>query len=376
MAELGHKKKAGRVLALLTDAYGGHGGISRFNRDLLIALSVTDECREIVAFPRLVPLPINEEIPSNITFVNNGVTTKKSYLKYLLKWFALDRDFDLVICGHINLLPIAWGVARLLRVPVVLIIHGIDAWQPTKSHLVNALSGRVDRLVAVSQTTVDRFQQWSRIPLNKSFVLPNCVDLSGFTPGSPNKALLQRYRLIGKKIIMTLGRMAGEDRFKGFDEVLEVMPRLLQEFPDLIYMLAGDGPDKERLEKKARDLGITESTVFTGMVTEEEKVDHYRLADAFVMPSRGEGFGIVLLEAMSCGVPVLASKHDGSREALLNGELGTLVDPANMDEVASGIKHVLRLPSSVPDGLNYFSKASFQVRVRTLLRESLGLGAA
>jgi len=373
MAELGHKKKAGRVLALLTDAYGGHGGISRFNRDFLVALSVADACREVVAFPRLVPYSIDEEIPSKIAFVNHGITTKKSYLKHLLKRMFFDRGFDLVVCGHINLLPISWVIARLLQVPLVLIIHGIDAWQPTPSRLVNLLAPRVDRLVAVSQTTVDRFQQWSKIKPGKSFVLPNCVDLGGFTPGPKNEALLQRYGLKSKKIIMTLGRMAGADRYKGFDEVLDAMPQLLQEFPDLVYLLAGDGPDRERLVKKAEDLGIADNTVFTGMVAEEEKVDHYRLADAYVMPSRGEGFGIVLLEAMSCGVPVLASTLDGSREALRNGELGTLVDPTDMDEVISGIKHVLGLSSSIPAGLDYFSNASFQTRVRVLIRESLGL---
>ncbi len=112
------------------------------------------------------------------------------------------------------------------------------------------------------------------------------------------------------------------------------------------------------------------------MVAEEEKVDHYRLADAYVMPSRGEGFGIVLLEAMSCGIPVLASKLDGSREALLDGKMGTLVDPTDMIEVIDGIKHVLSLPQSVPADLDYFSKASFQKRVRSLLRESLELWTA
>lgn len=365
--------KDSRILALLTDAYGGHGGISRFNRDLLIALAAADECNEVVALPRLVSHPIDEVIPDKINFVNNGVTTKPGYLQHLFKWLLSDRRFDLVICGHINMLPIAWFAARFLRVPLVMIIHGIDAWQPHQSRLVNTLSPRVDRLVAVSQTTVDRFHQWSKIADDKTFVLPNCVDLSGFSPGPKSEALLERYGLTGKKIIMTLGRMAGLDRYKGFDEVLEAMPQLLKEIPALVYLLAGDGPDKERLEKKAEALGITESTVFTGMVAEEEKVDHYRLADAYVMPSRGEGFGIVLLEAMSCGVPVMASKLDGSREALLDGKMGTLVDPTDMSEVICGIKHVLSLPPRVPADLDYFSKASFQIRVRTLLRESLGL---
>ena len=76
--------------------------------------------------------------------------------------------------------------------------------------------------------------------------------------------------------------------------------------------------------------GAAEVT-FTSVVPEAEKADHYRLADAFVMPGRGEGFGIVYLEAMACGIPVLGSRLDAGREALRQGELGILVDPDDRD---------------------------------------------
>jgi hypothetical protein len=82
-----------------------------------------------------------------------------------------------------------------------------------------------------------------------------------------------------------------------------------------------------RLEEKANSLGLSDKVVFTGRISESEKVAHYNLADAYVMPSTGEGFGIVLIEAAACGVPVVGSRVDGSREALLDGRLGHLVDP-------------------------------------------------
>ena len=114
--------------------------------------------------------------------------------------------------------------------------------------------------------------------------------------------------------------------------------------PDLVYLIAGDGDDRSRLESKTRALGLDSHVVFAGYITEEEKAAHYRLADAFVMPGHGEGFGIVYLEAMACGITVVASKADASREAVCNGELGIFVDPKNPEELRDGILNLLAQP--------------------------------
>jgi len=139
------------------------------------------------------------------------------------------------------------------------------------------------------------------------------------------------------------------------------------EIPNVAYLIAGEGPDRQRLEEKARSLGLADRVVFTGFVSESEKNDLYSLADAFVMPSRGEGFGIVLLEALACGIPVVASLLDGGRDALLNGELGTLVDPTDLSDVRRGILEALRLPRRVPRRLEHFSVQNYERRVHGLL---------
>ena len=82
--------------------------------------------------------------------------------------------------------------------------------------------------------------------------------------------------------------MAGEERYKGFDEVLEAIPSLLSEYPDLVYIIAGEGSDSDRLEAKVSKLKLNNQVRFTGFVSEERKADHYRLAYAFLMPSQGE----------------------------------------------------------------------------------------
>jgi len=183
--------------------------------------------------------------------------------------------------------------------------------------------------------------------------------------------LLDRLNLHNKKILLTLGRLDSFERKKGFDEVLDAMPELLEENKDICYVIVGDGPDKERLQNKSKSLKIEQQVIFAGMIPEQEKADFYRLADAFVMPSQGEGFGIVLLEAMASGIPSMASKLDGSSEALRQGMLGLLIDPTSKTEVKEGILQTLEKPKQIPAGLDYFSKPSFNLRVHELLAELL-----
>jgi glycosyltransferase involved in cell wall biosynthesis len=173
---------------------------------------------------------------------------------------------------------------------------------------------------------------------------------------------------------MTVGRLAGQERYKGFDEVIEAMPELLRRFPSLKYIIVGDGDDRKRLEGKARSLGLCNQVIFTGRIPENQKALHYNLADAYVMPSCGEGFGIVLIEAAACGVPVIGSRADGSREALLEGRLGALVDPRAPSELISAVSAVLangRLHKR-NEAIAEFDVAHFRARVAQWLEQQAG----
>lgn len=410
--------RALRVLALIPDAFGSHGGISKFNRDLLTALCAHPDCAEVVAIPRLMSEPPGP-LPSKLTWATDGLGGKLRYLSAALKVAKCkpsrqsttlshrrsrcpavfsssspemqppttnsqpsaepSPSFDLVICGHINLLPAAFLARRRLSrvsnpssrgrasVPLALFMHGIEVWDPHRSFLVRSLARRVDAFVSVSAFTWDRFLQWARVSVAKGFRLPNCVDLAGFQPGEKDPALLKKYGLDDKKVLMTLGRLL-PGRPKGIDEVMELLPELSKEVPQVAYLVVGDGPDRGRLAAKAVQLGIGDRVAFSGRVPESEKAAHYRLADAFVMPGYGEGFGIVYLEALACGIPVLASTLDASREALLNGELGLLVDPRNCIELLQGLRDVLQRPRErVPSGLEYFSFSNFVKRCHAIV---------
>ncbi len=360
-----------RILVLVTDAFGGRGGIAKFNRDLIAALGSDEEITEIVAITRFAPDSF-DTLPSKIKYDLSGLGGKPRYVVTVLRRIIHNRNFDLIICGHINLLPI--GIicrAMCRRVPLFLIIHGIEAWWPTPGLFTNLMVRRVDAVISVSETTKQRFRGWTGLEDRKFRILPNCVDLKLFGAGPKNPVYLRRYGLEGKTVIMTFGRLASEERYKGFDEIIEIIPELVGDVPNLAYMIVGDGADRNRLEAKAKTLGVRDRVVFTGYIPEAEKAEHYRLADAYIMPSRGEGFGIVYLEAMACGIPVVASKVDGGREALRDGELGILLESDNPQELRRAIMQALSNGrGEVQAGLSYFSYNSFLDRAKQIISQS------
>ena len=357
-----------RMLALVTDAYGGHGGIAKFNRDLLGAVNGMPTCGGLTVFPRVMPNPPGE-LPKGLSYDLSGLDGKLKYAWALLRHVLANHRYALIICGHINLVPLAWMASKLTRAPWLVVVHGIDAWQPTHSLTTNRLIGAAARVISVSDVTRQRLMAWSGLPFERIRILPNSVDLTAFTCRPKRPDMVKRYGLEGKKVIMTLGRLAGKERYKGFDEMIEALPDILKKEPTSAYLIVGDGDDSARLKAKVLQLGLTDRVIFAGFVPESEKADCYALADAYAMPSHGEGFGIVLLEAMACGVPTVASKLDGGREALLGGQLGELVDPRNREEICAATLTALKRPRGCPAGIEYFSYKNFTRRAQGLIGE-------
>jgi glycosyltransferase involved in cell wall biosynthesis len=126
--------------------------------------------------------------------------------------------------------------------------------------------------------------------------------------------------------------------------VISVLPQLIKKGVSFKYILAGkaDAAEKKRMQTLIEANGLQQYVLMPGFIADEEVTAHYLLADVFVMPSKGEGFGIVYVEAMACGLPVIAGNKDGSTEALQFGELGTLIDPDNEGQLLDAISHVLQ----------------------------------
>ena len=369
-----HKKeRRKRILVLVSDAFGSGGGIAKYNRDLLTAISASPSVSSVIAITRMQPKPA-QDMPLKLHYYTLGISNdphcisgKLNYIREVWRVLKYYKKIDLVICGIIGMVPVAYMVARIKRAPFLFIIHGVDAWKPDHSRLVNRLIHHASYVIAVSEYTKQGFVKWSGFASEGVLVLPNCYDPVRYGCGPKPYYLLRRYNLHGKTVVMTLGRLAANERYKGFDEVLECLPLLSNKVPDITYLIVGDGDDKQRLQEKAKLLGVAERVVFTGYIPEKEKADHYRLADVYVMPGRGEGFGIVYLEAMACGIPTVGSKLDGSRDALLNGQIGLLANPNDLQDVKRAILNALKQERRIPKELDYFDIGNYRRRIWRIL---------
>jgi phosphatidyl-myo-inositol dimannoside synthase len=346
-----------RILHLGTDSFGGYGGIALYNRELVAAMASHPAVEEVVVVPRIIRGAI-EPLPRNVTFIAAAARNRLAYLNALR---GLRRRFDLVICAHVNLLPLA----RLITKHSLLMLYGIEAWKPLRDPLSNRLVRNVDAVVSISEITLRRFLGWSAY-LGPMHLLPNSVHAEWYGIRPRNRELMARYGLEGKRVLMTLGRVVAAERYKGFDEVLDILPFLDD---DISYVIAGGGNDIRRLQRRAAALGVADRVVFTGLLPELEKADLYTLADVYVMPSRGEGFGFVFLEAMACGVPVIASRLDGGREAVRQGAIGRLVDPTSSAEIRCAITDALAASNGkqIPEGLDFFSFQNFERRTHAII---------
>src|SRR6266700_2898119 len=258
----------------------------------------------------------------------------------LLRWAVLERP-DLIIAAHVNFTPIAHWLKRLLKIPFIAIGHGIEVWQIQRGQVRHALR-RADLLLAVSEFTRKRMAIALGISSDAIEVLPNTFDLEQFEPGPKPHFLLKRYGLRpDQPVILTVARLASAEQYRGYDQVLRALPTVKRVFPHVRYILGGRGSDRSRVSKLISELGLTDSVILAGYIPDYELRSFYNLCDVFAMPSKGEGFGIVFLEALACGTPVIAGNTDGSVDAVLNGRLGVLVNPENVDEIANALVQVL-----------------------------------
>jgi len=229
---------------------------------------------------------------------------------------------------------------RPLRAPYLVPMYGIEVWRPLEWDRRRALA-RATVSFAISAHTLERAR-------------PFCPDLSGTAvvplaledrpaEGAVDASLISR---AGRGFLLMAGRMAASERYKGHDQLLEAMPRVRDLCPNVRLVVAGEGDDRRRLEEKAAYLGVESAVVFAGFTSEATLAELYRRCAAFVMPSRGEGFGLVYLEAMRAARPVLAARSSAAEEIVADGETGLLVDPDDRENLARALARLLRDPGA------------------------------
>jgi phosphatidylinositol alpha-1,6-mannosyltransferase len=353
------------VLALVTDAFGGYGGIAQYNRDLLQALADSAIVERVVALPRIAkggadgpPSKVVQSAPrfGRLSYSLNALATARR-----------DGPFDVVFCGHLYHAPLAAALCRIIGARMWLQTHGIDAWE-RPSPLVRASADRAELVTAVSRCTRRRVLEWTTVRPERVRVLPNTVR-STFSPGLRSEATLAKFGLSGAKILLTVSRVDKVDAYKGHDRVIKAMAKVRRAEPDALYVVVGDGDGRADLQALTERSGLTDAVRFLGRLSDEDVLALYRSADAFIMPSMKEGFGIVFVEAGACGLPVIAGNRDGSVDALADGQFGRLVDPLSQDEIVGALIDILRRrPPAAVEAVQRFSYPQFAKHVDALVR--------
>ena len=328
----------------------GAGGIEIFNRHFLKSATEWAIDKQFTVFllnDRFVPR--SSEYPANIRFICCGSRLRiwsKVKLSILfvfallrVRWSPSRKAF--VFCGHINLAPLCLGTKMIFNIKYAIFTYGIEVWSIENWIKLESLR-RASRIISISHFTATKIKnQLEGIRPEKIVLLPPTIDGNHYMPQRKPVNLLQDYDFDGYKVMLTVARLSSLEKYKGYDNLIKAMPKILNKVPNFKYCLIGSGDDVPRVNKLIRSLNLEDHVTVADVVSDNHLLDYYNLCDLFVMPSKMEGFGIVFLEALACGKPVIAGSKDGSREALLDGRLGILVDPDNIDEIAQAIIDVI-----------------------------------
>jgi glycosyltransferase involved in cell wall biosynthesis len=264
-----------------------------------------------------------------------------AYAAKLTGWALAERP-DLIITTHLNFTPAANLIQQMSDIPFWTVAHGIEAWGIEQSRIKRALRNS-NQILAVSNFTRNRLLNEQKLSPDQISILPNTVDEQRFDIAAKPEDLLQRYKLKDDQpIVLTVSRLVRSESYKGYDSVIRALPAIRKVIPNIHYVLVGTGNDRERIAQMIVDLDLKDCVTLAGYVADEELGAHYNLCDVFAMPSKREGFGIVYLEAMACGKPTLGGNKDGAVDALMNGELGALVDPDDTIEIAGTLISILK----------------------------------
>ena len=310
-----------RVLALVTDAFGGAGGIAAATRATLIALAAAPSVAAIGVLPRSAPGAVGL-LPDKVT-QGSPRSGRGAYTLGALAYAAAFRP-DLIYCNHLYMAPLARLAAWLARAKFIVHVHGVEIWEkPTRARRTALESAQ--SVVCVSRHTRGMVLRYSNTPPERAVVINNTVS-ERFRPGERMNARVRLGLDHDARVVLTVGRLASSERYKGHERTIDALAGIaVRSQAKLVYLIAGDGDDRARLERLVRERKLNGLVRFLGHTTETDLVSLYQAADLFVMPSTGEGFGIAFIEAMACGTPALGLAAGGARDALVDGQLGACV---------------------------------------------------
>lgn len=360
-----------RILFLTLETFSAAGGIQSMNRTL--AYSLYELCKKNNWDINLYSL---NDLSTDVNpkylpfFCFKGFDKNKAI--FTLQSIMNGMNTDLVLLSHVNLSVIGHAI-RLLNpsCKIWLVAHGIEVWQPLRGWK-KCIWHTADRFICVSQFTKSKVISLHGARPSQCIVLNNVLDPFIKPPEKFDKPayLLGRYGLRPEdRIVFTLTRINSAEKFKGYEQVIAAVAKIKQHIPSIKYILAGpcEPIEKKRIEQLVADQGLSQNFILTGYIKEKELADHYLLADLFVLPSKKEGFGIVFIEAMAYGLPVICGNVDGSVDAVRNGEMGMAIDPGDLDALEMAILQKLSLTLTVENRkhiqhqcLKYFNEPDYR----------------
>ena len=322
---------AGSILYLVPDLLGLKGGIAHYGRLVCQALSQSAFSLDV--------LSLIDRDPGDDSFANDmGINyqpchgSRTFFVRQALATTLRHRPL-IILVGHPNFSSLGWCLARISGAQLVVFIYGIDVFKPLAMNRRWALR-RANQIISISQFTARQAVRTNRISPERIRILHNCLNprLGTLTSSVRSEENLS---------MLTVGRLSVYEQYKGHDYVIRSMPALLARFPNLIYHIVGDGDWRPTLERLAEQTQVSHAVRFHGMVSEESLMQHYANADVFIMPSRGEGFGFVFLEAMAHAKPVIGGNVDATPEVIVDGVTGYLVNPTSVESIVDAASQLL-----------------------------------
>lgn len=236
---------------------------------------------------------------------------------------------------HVGLARLQGLISGILTRPYLLLIHGVEIWNNRRSDY-HRTARRAALLIANSEYTARKAQ----------LHYPDLPEIAVCWPGKDGPAehdtnTEARFDTLGPHAMLIVGRLDAQQRHKGHDQLIEAMPLVLKQVPDAQLVIAGGGSDRDRLESKARDAGVADSVLFAGRVEQAELQELYARCALFAMPSDGDGFGLVFLEAMMNRLPCVGLAQGAAAEIFEDGASGALVDRDDIPAMANRLSGLL-----------------------------------
>lgn len=305
-------------------------------------------------FPGLESLTSGAGIPANIRKISGMIQVVPYFVfQFLHGWILTLRKKPDFIHAHWAFPTgfIGWAIRCVTGRPLAVTCYGAELFPAVRGKMgalkpvLKWVIRKADFVGAISEYT--RRIAGDIAGTDRVALLPDGIDVEFFSPGPRDEEILRKYGLAGGRSLFFSGRMVER---KGHRFVLEAMAELRKDFPDLRFLLGGDGPDRESLLEKRKALGLESCVVMPGFLPKEEIVPLLRSVDGYVLPScvdiygDTEGSATAAFEAMACGTPAILSEVGGNLKAVREGEGAFYFQPADPKDLARAVRRLFGEP--------------------------------